>query len=98
MCVTVVEDGQQAFDFITQGGVPDLVLMDIQMPVMDGLEATEKIRLWQAENGKPRTKIVALTASAFEEDRQKCLAAGMDDFLVKPLDMKKLQAKLLHWL
>ena len=98
LSVTVVEDGQQALDYITQGGLPDLVLMDIQMPVMDGLEATEKIRLWQANHGKPRLPIVALTANAYEEDRQKCLAVGMDDFLVKPLDMKKLRATLTRWL
>ena len=98
LTVTVVEDGQQALDFITQGGAPDLVLMDVQMPVMGGLDATEKIRLWEADQGQPRTTIVALTANAFEEDRQKCLASGMDDFLVKPLDMEKLQATLERWL
>ena len=96
--VVVVEDGQQALDHITQGGQPDLVLMDVQMPVMDGLTATERIRLWQAEHGQARLPIVALTASAFEEDRQKCLNSGMDDFLVKPLDIHKLQAMLLSWL
>ncbi len=98
LAVTVVDDGRQALDYITQGGKPDLVLMDVHMPVMGGLEATETIRLWQAENGKPRVPIVALTASAFEEDRQMCLDSGMDDFLVKPLDMKQLQATLVHWL
>ena len=98
LTVTVAEDGQQALDFITQGGVPDLVLMDVLMPVMDGLESTEKIRLWEAKNGKPRVPIVALTASAFDEDMQACLAAGMDDFLTKPIDIQKLKAKLLHWL
>ena len=98
LTVTIVEDGQQALDFITQGGVPDLVLMDVQMPVMGGLEATEKIRSWEAEHGQPHTTIVALTANAFEEDRQKCLAAGMDDFLVKPLDLQKLQGTLIRWL
>ena len=96
--VTVVEDGQQALDFITRGGAPDLVLMDIQMPIMNGLEATEKIRLWEADHGKPRMTIVALTANAFEEDRHNCLAAGMDDFLVKPLDLEKLQTMLSRWL
>jgi len=96
--VVVVEDGQQALDHITQGGQPDLVLMDVQMPVMDGLTATERIRLWQAEHGQARLPIVALTASAFEEDRQKCLNSGMDDFLVKPLDIHKLQAMLTRWL
>jgi PAS domain S-box-containing protein len=99
LTVTVVEDGQQALDYITQGvALPDLVLMDVQMPVMGGLEATEKIRLWQADQGKPRVPIVALTANAFEEDRQQCLAAGMDDFMVKPLDLLKLRAMLVRWL
>ena len=96
--VTEVEDGQQALDFVTQGGAPDLVLMDVQMPVMGGLEATEKIRLWQAEHGKPRLPIVALTANAFKEDRQKCMDSGMDDFLAKPIDLQKLQATLVRWL
>jgi PAS domain S-box-containing protein len=98
LSVTVVEDGQQALDFITQGGAPDLVLMDVQMPVMGGLAATEQIRLWEADHAQPRTTIVALTANAFEEDRQKCLVSGMDDFLVKPLDMEKLQTMLVRWL
>ena len=98
LAVTVVDDGQQALDFITQGGEPDLVLMDLQMPVMGGMEATEKIRLWQTVHGKPRVPIVALTASAFDEDRQACLAVGMDDYLVKPLDMEKLRAMLVRWL
>ncbi len=98
LTVTNVEDGQQALDHITQGGTPDLVLMDVQMPIMDGLTATELIRLWQADHGKPRLPIVALTASAFEENRQQCLDSGMDDFLVKPLDIQKLQAMLTHWL
>ena len=98
LAVAVVEDGQQALDYIIQGDAPDLVFMDVQMPVMGGLEATEKIRLWEADHGKPRVPIVALTANAFEEDKQKCLAAGMDDFLVKPIDMKRLQATLVHWL
>jgi CheY-like chemotaxis protein len=98
LTVTVVEDGQQALDFITEGGAPDLVLMDVQMPVLGGLAATEKIRLWEADQNKLRTRIVALTANAFEENRQKCLVSGMDDFLVKPLDMEKLQAVLERWL
>ena len=72
--------------------------MDVQMPIMGGLEATEKIRLWQADHSQPRTTIVALTANAFEEDRQKCLDSGMDDFLAKPLDLQKLQDTLVRWL
>ena len=63
------------------------------MPEMDGLEATRRIRASEAASGT-RTPIVALTANAFGEDREACLAAGMDDFLVKPLDRERL-AELL---
>jgi CheY-like chemotaxis protein len=92
----LVEDGQQALDFMTQGGTPDLVLMDVQMPVMDGLVATAQIRNWEAAQGKPRLPIIALTANAYEEDRNSCLAVGMDDFLAKPLDIQKLEAALMR--
>jgi len=98
LTVNVVENGHQALDFITQGGAPDIVLMDVQMTVMGGRAATEQIRLWQANHSQPRVPIVALTASAFEDDRQQCLAAGMDDFMVKPLDLLKLQATLTRCL
>lgn len=83
--VTVVtaEDGQQGIDKLAQEHF-DLVLMDLQMPVLDGLEATRRIRLQERGTGK-RTKIIALTALA---DREKCLQVGMDDYLAKPLDKK----------
>jgi len=98
LTVTMVEDGQQALDFITQGGAPDLVLMDVQMPVLDGLAATAQIRLWEADHGQPRVTIVALTANAFEEDRKQCMDSGMDDFLAKPLDINQLRSTLGRWL
>ena len=66
------------------------------MPEMDGLEATRRIRASEAANGA-RTPIVALTANAFGEDREACLAAGMDDFLVKPLDRERLAELLAAW-
>ena len=64
--------------------------MDVHMPELDGIEATRRIRAAEAAMRPPRTPIVALTANAFGEDREACLAAGMDDFLVKPLDRDRL--------
>ena len=64
--------------------------MDVHMPELDGIEATRRIRAAEAASGAPRTPIIALTANAFGEDREACLAAGMDDFLVKPLDRERL--------
>ena len=93
-----VEDGQQAVAAITGGMAPDLVLMDCQMPVMDGFVATRSIRCWEAAHGRPRLTIVALTAGAFEEDRKRCSEAGMDDFLAKPIVLDKLIAMLGRWL
>jgi PAS domain S-box-containing protein len=76
-------------------GTPyDCVLMDLHMPEVDGLEATRRIRAIEAETAAPRTPILALTANASAEDREACLAAGMDGFLAKPLDRERLAAAL----
>jgi len=76
-------------------GTPyDRVLMDLRMPGMDGLETTRRIRAMEAEYECARTPIVALTANVSAEDREACLAAGMDDFLIKPLDRERLAAAL----
>jgi CheY-like chemotaxis protein len=77
----------------------DLVLMDVHMPVLDGLEATRVIKglYAQAGNGPEPPPIVALTANAFEEDRQRCLEAGMDDYLAKPFDRDDLVRLLERW-
>jgi two-component system, sensor histidine kinase and response regulator len=84
----------------------DVILMDCEMPIMDGIEATRRIREIEAAaaaqlDGNPtrrRTPIIALTAHALNEVRDKCLAAGMDGFLVKPFDNRQLANMLLHWL
>jgi len=76
-------------------GAPfDRVLMDVHMPGLDGLEATRRIRAIEAEAGVARTPVLALTANAFTEDRDACYAAGMDGFLVKPLDRESLATAL----
>jgi CheY-like chemotaxis protein len=74
-----------------------VVLMDMQMPVMDGIEATLAIRAMEAEQMRPRTPIIAMTANAMEGDRQRCLDAGMDDYIPKPIKMALLYDKLTQW-
>ncbi|MDW8337030.1 MAG: ATP-binding protein [Tepidimonas sp.] len=91
--VTFADDGRMALALAQQEAF-DLVLMDMQMPVMDGLQATEALRAWEAATGRARLPVVALTANAFGEDRQRCLAAGMDDFLAKPIERAALQRVL----
>jgi len=96
-----VHDGQQALDAVMQsdaGTEPDLILMDLQMPVLDGYAAATQIRQWESARKRRRHPIIALTADAFEEDHQHCLAVGMDDFLTKPIAFEVLQAALERWL
>jgi signal transduction histidine kinase/DNA-binding NarL/FixJ family response regulator len=94
LAVDIAEDGGEALER-AKAQTYDLILMDMQMPRMNGLEATQHIR--QLPNGG-QTPIIALTANAFEEDRERCLAAGMSDFVTKPVEPERLYATLLHWL
>ena len=82
--IDVAETGLIACDMFKAGHY-DLVLMDRQMPVMDGLTATRTLRAWEKANGRPPTPIIALTASALKGDRETCLAAGCTAYLTKPI-------------
>ena len=77
---------------------PKLILMDISMPELNGYEATQTIRDLEKAGGLERTPIIAVTAHAMKSDKQKCLDAGMDDYLSKPLSVSKLRDSLKTWL
>ena len=91
------ENGAEALSALERNPY-DLVLMDVHMPVMDGLEATRRIREGHSGVLNPAVPIIAMTALAFMEDRERCLAAGMNDYISKPVDPKALRAVLERWL
>jgi PAS domain S-box-containing protein len=91
--VTIANDGKEALADVDAADW-DLILMDVQMPYMDGLEATQLIRSREQNGGKARTPIVAMTAYAMSGDRERCLAAGMDDYLSKPIEARQLRKVL----
>ena len=89
--VIIANNGVEAIDLFRERKF-DVILMDIMMPVMDGIEATVKIReIETLENIERRTPIIALTANTMDNDRDKCISFGMDEFMAKPFDIEKLK-------
>ena len=95
--VEIAENGRQAL-LATEHAHFDLILMDCQMPEMDGLTATSEIRQRETEAGRSRLPIIALTANAMQGDRELCLSAGMDDYLTKPYTQMQLREIIQKWL
>ena len=93
--ILLAENGRDALELVRHQQF-DLIVMDVQMPVMDGIAATRHIRALEAAAGRPPTPILALTANAMVGDREACLAAGMDDYLSKPFKPGELIARAAH--
>ncbi len=93
----VAVNGREAFERV-QAEAFDLVLMDCQMPIMDGYQSARAIREWEANAGRERLPIIAMTANAMQGDRERCLQAGMDDYISKPVKRDSLTAALMRWL
>jgi CheY-like chemotaxis protein/anti-sigma regulatory factor (Ser/Thr protein kinase) len=93
--ITLAEDGAAALQALASAEHGfDLVLMDCEMPVMDGFKAVQAIRRLEAEHGTPARRVIAVTAAAFHSDRERCLAAGFDDYVSKPIRVADLDAAL----
>jgi|GEM_PF-2426485 len=91
--ITLATNGDEALRALRQGEF-DLVLMDIMMPVMDGLEATQSLRQWEVENQRKPTPVIAMTANAMQGDKERCLAVGMDGYVSKPVNPQLLYAEV----
>jgi PAS domain S-box-containing protein len=97
--VSIADNGRHALSFLQHMSDPvELILMDCQMPDMDGYEATRRIRAGEAGQDVAKLPIIAMTANAMEGDKQICLEAGMDDYLSKPVNLQAVQQKLHQWL
>ncbi len=93
----IVDDGEKALDALTNASSDNLytvILMDCQMPIMDGYEASRNIRAGEAGIHNKNIPIIAMTANAMKGDKEKCLEAGMSDYLTKPIDINSLTVKI----
>jgi CheY-like chemotaxis protein/HPt (histidine-containing phosphotransfer) domain-containing protein len=97
LTVEVVNNGAESLEKLRKN-LYDLILMDVQMPVMDGITATEMIRKGDSGVLKIDVPVIALTAHAMREDRERCMAAGMDDYMHKPISVQRLSEMLKKWL
>jgi signal transduction histidine kinase/CheY-like chemotaxis protein/HPt (histidine-containing phosphotransfer) domain-containing protein len=97
LTVDIAENGEVALEKL-RGQVYSMVLMDCQMPILDGYSATRRLREIESAESKPRTPVIAMTAHAMAGDRERCLQSGMDDYLSKPLDRKQLAESLARWI
>lgn len=95
--IVTAQNGLEAVDVVANEPI-DLILMDVQMPKMDGLQATKTIRQWQKNTGAPHIPIIAVTAGALPEEKENCLKSGMDFFLAKPIEVKGLQSVIDNYL
>ncbi|MBL8481709.1 MAG: PAS domain S-box protein, partial [Rhodocyclaceae bacterium] len=98
LATRVAGNGREGLEALGSNPDIDLVLMDLQMPEMDGCEASAHIRAGELAAGRGRRPVIAMTAHAFEHDRKRCFAAGMDDFLCKPVMLDALRSVLAKWL
>ncbi|HMI89963.1 MAG TPA: response regulator, partial [Polyangiales bacterium] len=96
--VVIASNGREALNELESGRAYDVVLMDCQMPVLDGYAAARAIRELEARRQLPRVPIIAVTAHALQGEREKVLEVGMDDYMTKPIDIAVLRARLEHWL
>lgn len=94
--IDIANNGEEAV-MLAAAHAYNIILMDCQMPVMDGFTATRLIRAYENEQNLPHVPIIALTANALQGDREKCIAAGMDDYISKPVKQEVIYKKLAHW-
>jgi CheY-like chemotaxis protein len=95
MKITIMENGEEAINYLQTGARPDIILLDMMMPVMDGYETLNALK---ADESLKQIPVIAVTANAMKGDREKCLEAGAWDYISKPIDLAGLIDKLNNWI
>ena len=98
--LSTVRNGSQLMGFLEESTppVPSMIFLDLNMPIMSGLESAQRIRQLEKEHGLPQVPIIAVTAKAMQGDREQCIAAGANDYISKPVDVDKLLSLIKVWL